>query len=395
MLAARWASSTLIIAQAGGGSSRLRRGRRRRGRRLRRRRVVGKRRGRPDRRGRHLRPVRDLPALPGRCTASATAASCASATSACVRRRRRPPRTTPTSPPTSSSATPSRSSGPPRWRGTRATAQALGAARGPGPARGVEPPPRRLRQEGLAQPGGGARRPEGPLRGDHQPRGRHRGPRRGPDPGEPARLRARLERQQDHAQGREGRAHDARRVLDAGAPRRRSGWCSRSSSAPRATISSTSRSSRRRGRTTERLGDEALTELAVADALPEGFTTADLAEVEFEGDARARALDLSVADARFAPDVLEAAARRPWARGRRRWTATTRALERVASPEAVARPALRRRRDPEDAARGARPARQAHPDRGGAGRAAARDDDRRRGAGRAAATWRTATPPPS
>jgi hypothetical protein len=60
----------------------------------------------------------------------------------------------------------------------------------------------------------------------------------------------------------------------------------------------------------QRLEDESLTELAVADALPEGFTTADLAEVEFEGDARARALDLSLADARFAPDILETAARR-------------------------------------------------------------------------------------
>jgi predicted lipid-binding transport protein (Tim44 family) len=60
----------------------------------------------------------------------------------------------------------------------------------------------------------------------------------------------------------------------------------------------------------QRLDDESLTELAVADGLPEGFTTADLAEVGFDGDARARALDLSVADARFAPDVLEAAARR-------------------------------------------------------------------------------------
>ena len=48
----------------------------------------------------------------------------------------------------------------------------------------------------------------------------------------------------------------------------------------------------------------------MADGLPPGFTTADLAEVDFSGDARARALDLSLADARFAPDVLEAAARR-------------------------------------------------------------------------------------
>jgi predicted lipid-binding transport protein (Tim44 family) len=85
----------------------------------------------------------------------------------------------------------------------------------------------------------------------------------------------------------------------------------------------------------QRLADEALTELAVADALPEGFTTADLAEVGFDGDARARALDLAVADARFAPDVLEAAARRAvgvWAEA---VDGDDAALERVASAEAV------------------------------------------------------------
>ena len=59
-----------------------------------------------------------------------------------------------------------------------------------------------------------------------------------------------------------------------------------------------------------RVADEALTELAQADKVPEGFTTADLAELDFEPDARRRALDLSLADARFAPDLLEVAARR-------------------------------------------------------------------------------------
>ena len=83
------------------------------------------------------------------------------------------------------------------------------------------------------------------------------------------------------------------------------------------------------------LEDEALTELAVADALPEGFTTADLAEVEFEGDARARALDLSVADARFAPDVLEAAARRAVGAWAEAVDGDDAALERVASEGAV------------------------------------------------------------
>jgi predicted lipid-binding transport protein (Tim44 family) len=85
----------------------------------------------------------------------------------------------------------------------------------------------------------------------------------------------------------------------------------------------------------QRLEDEALTELAVADALPEGFTTADLAEVGFEGDARAQALDLSVADARFAPDVLEAAARRAVGAWAEAVDGDDAPLERVASPEAV------------------------------------------------------------
>lgn len=58
-----------------------------------------------------------------------------------------------------------------------------------------------------------------------------------------------------------------------------------------------------------RVADEAVTELASADKVPEGFTTADLAELDFDEDAHQRALDLSLADARFAPDVLEAAAR--------------------------------------------------------------------------------------
>ena len=85
----------------------------------------------------------------------------------------------------------------------------------------------------------------------------------------------------------------------------------------------------------QRLEDEAVTELAVADALPEGFTTADLAEVDFAGDARARAVDLSVADGRFAPDVLEAAARRAVAAWAEAVDGDDAALEAVASPGAV------------------------------------------------------------
>jgi len=86
---------------------------------------------------------------------------------------------------------------------------------------------------------------------------------------------------------------------------------------------------------TSRLEDEAATELAVADALPEGFTTADLAQLDFDGDARARALDLSVADGRFAPGVLEAAARRAVEAWAEAVDGDDAALEHVASPAAV------------------------------------------------------------
>ncbi len=84
-----------------------------------------------------------------------------------------------------------------------------------------------------------------------------------------------------------------------------------------------------------RLSDEALTELALEDGLRPGFTTADLAGVDFDGDARARALDLSLADARFAPDVLEAAARRAVAAWAEAVDGDDEALEEVASPEAT------------------------------------------------------------
>ena len=58
------------------------------------------------------------------------------------------------------------------------------------------------------------------------------------------------------------------------------------------------------------LKDEALVEGAVAEAVPEGTTVAEVADLDYRGDARAAALDLSLADGRFAPDVLEVAARR-------------------------------------------------------------------------------------
>lgn len=59
-----------------------------------------------------------------------------------------------------------------------------------------------------------------------------------------------------------------------------------------------------------RLHDEATVEVAQADAAPAGYKTAELADLDFDGDARTAALDLALADARFAPDVLEVAVRR-------------------------------------------------------------------------------------
>ena len=56
--------------------------------------------------------------------------------------------------------------------------------------------------------------------------------------------------------------------------------------------------------------DQSLVEGAVADAVPEGTSVAEVADLQFDGDAHAAAMDLSVADGRFAPDVLEVAARR-------------------------------------------------------------------------------------
>jgi predicted lipid-binding transport protein (Tim44 family) len=58
------------------------------------------------------------------------------------------------------------------------------------------------------------------------------------------------------------------------------------------------------------LRDEAIVEGAVADAVPDGTKVSEIAPLQFDGDAHAAALDISLADGRFAPDVLEVAARR-------------------------------------------------------------------------------------
>jgi predicted lipid-binding transport protein (Tim44 family) len=83
------------------------------------------------------------------------------------------------------------------------------------------------------------------------------------------------------------------------------------------------------------LRDEAVVERAVADATPDGTNIAELADLEFDGDARAAALDLSLADGRFAPDLLEIAARRAVAAWAAAVDGADTSLHAIASPEAV------------------------------------------------------------
>ncbi len=81
--------------------------------------------------------------------------------------------------------------------------------------------------------------------------------------------------------------------------------------------------------------DEALIEGAVAEAVPSGTKIAEVADLEFTGDARAAALDLSLADGRFAPDVLEVAVRRAVAAWAQAIDGEDAALETIADPEAA------------------------------------------------------------
>lgn len=81
--------------------------------------------------------------------------------------------------------------------------------------------------------------------------------------------------------------------------------------------------------------DEALIEGAVADAAPDTIKIAELADLDFQGGARAAALDLSLADGRFAPDVLEVAARRATAAWAQAVDGDDAKLRSVAHPQAV------------------------------------------------------------
>jgi predicted lipid-binding transport protein (Tim44 family) len=84
----------------------------------------------------------------------------------------------------------------------------------------------------------------------------------------------------------------------------------------------------------DRLHDQSLTELATADAVP-AAALAEVTPVDIDGDARAAALDLSLVDGRYAPAVLEAAARRAMDAWSEAVDGDDAALEAIADPAAV------------------------------------------------------------
>jgi predicted lipid-binding transport protein (Tim44 family) len=84
-----------------------------------------------------------------------------------------------------------------------------------------------------------------------------------------------------------------------------------------------------------RLRDESVMELASADAAPEGTDIAALVGLDYAGDGRKAALDLSLVDGRFAPEVLETSARRAIAAWAEAVDGTDDALLAVATPAAT------------------------------------------------------------
>ena len=86
----------------------------------------------------------------------------------------------------------------------------------------------------------------------------------------------------------------------------------------------------------ERLAGAAVNEVAAAEKLPDGVATSEVADLDYAGDARAAALDLSLADGRWAPAVLEAAARRAVAAWAEAVDGADRDLLDVATPQAAA-----------------------------------------------------------
>lgn len=86
---------------------------------------------------------------------------------------------------------------------------------------------------------------------------------------------------------------------------------------------------------TKRIGAAATFEVAAADGGTEGFTTADLVDPGFAEDARAAALDLSLADPRFGPDVISASVSRAVEAWLEAVDGPDAALEALATPDAI------------------------------------------------------------
>lgn len=84
-----------------------------------------------------------------------------------------------------------------------------------------------------------------------------------------------------------------------------------------------------------RMADASLLEVAALDKLPEGVSTAEVADLDYAGDGRAAALDLSLVDGRWAPDVLEASVRRAVAAWAEAVDGADTDLLDVATPEAA------------------------------------------------------------
>ena len=85
----------------------------------------------------------------------------------------------------------------------------------------------------------------------------------------------------------------------------------------------------------QRLRDEAVLESAAAETVPDHISLAELTSVQFSDDARAAAIDLSLADGRFAPDVLDVAARRAVAAWAEAVDGSDAELRQIADPQAV------------------------------------------------------------
>ena len=175
--------------------------------------------------------------------------------------------------------------------------------------------------------------PHGRLRRARQPRAGRRGP-RGRARHRDARGLRRGRRHADHAQRRQRRDGDGQRVLDARPSATGTGSC--------VSIERDAEGAHHLDAQIvtspwddARVRDAAVVEGALAGAALPGTATAELIDVDLAADARAQALDLSLVDARFAPDVLEVAARRAAEAWAEAVDGDDAPLEAVATPEAV------------------------------------------------------------